>query len=70
MTTGQLSQGNGERLAEETVRDETENNDIEEAVNYRITSYGVDFDVEGLVPENKRWGYFCARFPTGIRLEF
>ena len=70
MTTGQLSQGNGERLAEETVRDETENNDIEEAVNYRITSYGVDFDVEGLVRRINGGDIFVPDFQRGFVWNF
>ena len=36
-------------VADENVHDDTETDDIAETVRYRITSYGADFDVAGLV---------------------
>jgi uncharacterized protein with ParB-like and HNH nuclease domain len=55
-----------ELLVEESVRDDTETDDIEDAVNYRITSYGVDYDMEGLVRRISRGSIFVPDFQRGF----
>ncbi len=70
MTFEQISQENDERTVEETVRDETEQNDIEEPADYRITSYGVDFDVEGLVRRINEGDIFVPDFQRGFVWNF
>ena len=49
-----------------TVDDDTETDDIAESVNYRITSYGADFDVEGLVRRLNRGNVFVPSFQRGF----
>ena len=53
-----------------SVRDETETTDIVEEVNYRITSYGVDFDVEGLVRRINEDDIFVPDFQRGFVWSF
>ena len=53
-------------LVEENVSDDTETDDIEDVVNYRITSYGIDFDMEGLVRRINRGSIFVPDFQRGF----
>lgn len=47
---------------EENFVDESENEDGEEYTRYDITSYGIDFDVDGLVKRLKRGDIFIPEF--------
>jgi uncharacterized protein with ParB-like and HNH nuclease domain len=47
---------------EENFEDEAENEDGEEYTRYDITSYGIDFDVDGLVKRLKRGDIFIPEF--------
>ena len=49
-----------------TVHDDTETDDVVEAVSYRITSYGVDFAMEGLVRRINRGSIFVPDFQRGF----
>ena len=53
-------------VADENVHDDTETDDIAgdvvKSVRYRITSYGIDFDVEGLVRRLNQGGVFVPPF--------
>ena len=49
-------------VADENVHDETETDDIAESVQYRITSYGADFDMAGLVRRIKNGSIFVPDF--------
>ena len=51
------------------VHDDTETDDVVEDVSYRIASYGVDFDVEGLVRRMNDGDSFRARFPARLRMD-
>ena len=53
-------------ISDENVYDDTETNDIAEDVQYRITSYGADFDVEGLVRRLNRGSIFVPSFQRGF----
>ena len=53
-------------VADENVHDDTETDDIAETVRYRITSYGADFDVEGLVRRMRRGTIFVPDFQRGF----
>ena len=66
MATGNEWEVHNERPDEMGVRDDTETNDVEETVNYRITSYGVDFDVEGLVRRINEGDIFVPDFQRGF----
>lgn len=56
-----------ERLAaDENVHDDTEVDDVAETVRYNITSYGADFDVEGLVRRASRGSVFVPEFQRGF----
>ena len=49
-----------------TVDDDTETDDVVEEVSYRITSYGVDFDVQGLVRRMNEADIFVPDFQRGF----
>ncbi len=49
-------------VADENVHDDTETDDIAESVQYRITSYGADFDVAGLVRRINEGSIFVPDF--------
>ncbi len=53
-------------IADENVHDDTEVDDIAETVQYKITSYGADFDVEGLVRRLNRGSVFVPEFQRGF----
>ena len=53
-------------VAVSTVDDDTEKDDVVEDVSYRITSYGVDFDVEGLVRRINSGDIFVPDFQRGF----
>ncbi len=53
-------------VADENVHDDTETDDIAETVQYNITSYGADFDVEGLVRRVMRGSIFVPGFQRGF----
>lgn len=53
-------------VADENVYDDTETDDIAETVRYNITSYGADFDVEGLVRRVTRGSIFVPGFQRGF----
>ena len=59
-------QDRNENTTLEDVNDDTESNDIEEPVNYRIASYGIDFDVEGLVRRINEEDIFVPDFQRGF----
>ena len=52
--------------ADPNVKDDTETDDVVEAVSYRISSYGVDFDVEGLVRRINEEDIFVPDFQRGF----
>ena len=49
-----------------SVDDDAEKDDVEEDVSYRIASYGVDFDVEGLVRRMNEGDIFVPDFQRGF----
>ena len=53
-------------VADPDIHDGTETDDIEEVVSYRISSYGVDFDVEGLVRRINEEDIFVPDFQRGF----
>ena len=53
-------------VADENVHDDTETDDIAETVRYNITSYGADFDVEGLVRRMRRGSIYVPVFQRGF----
>ena len=53
-------------VADENVYDDTETDDVAETVRYNITSYGADFDVEGLVRRATRGSVFVPEFQRGF----
>ena len=55
-------EGITEELPVHDVTDDTESYDIAETVQYNITSYGADFDVEGLVRRINRGSIFVPEF--------
>ena len=65
ISTTESEDRNG-RLNEQSVNDDTAAYDVEEPVNYRITSYGVDFDVEGLVRRINEDEIFVPDFQRGF----
>lgn len=52
-------------VADENVHDDTETDDVAEPVQYNITSYGGDFDVEGLVRRLNRGSIIVPEFQRG-----
>ena len=48
------------------VHDDTETDDVVEDVSYRIASYGLDFDMEGLVNRINRGSIFVPDFQRGF----
>ena len=61
----ELDMRNG-TVADENVQDDTETDGIVETVQYNITSYGADFDVEGLVRRLNRGSVFVPVFQRGF----
>lgn len=53
-------------VADENVYDDTETDDVAETVRYNITSYGADFDVEGLVRRASRGSVYVPEFQRGF----
>ena len=53
-------------VSDPDIHDGTETDDIEEVVSYRISSYGVDFDVEGLVRRINEEDIFVPDFQRGF----
>lgn len=53
-------------VSDENVLDETEFEEVAEDVEYNITSYGADFDVEGLVRRLIRGSIFVPDFQRGF----
>lgn len=53
-------------VSDENVFDDTETYDVAQAVQYNITSYGADFDVEGLVRRLRRGSVFVPDFQRGF----
>lgn len=53
-------------VSDQNVFDDTETYDIAEPVQYNITSYGADFDVEGLVRRLRRGSVFVPDFQRGF----
>ena len=53
-------------VADENVHDDTETDDVAETVRYNITSYGADFDVEGLVRRATRGSVYVPEFQRGF----
>ena len=67
VTARDLEPDNNDGLAtNENVHDDTETDDVTETVRYRITSYGADFDIEGLVRRTSRGDIFVPRFSAGL----
>lgn len=64
ITLGELEELN-RSSTDERVVDDAETNDVQEVVNYRITSYGVDFDVVGLVRRMDNGSIFVPDFQRG-----
>ena len=53
-------------ISDEMVYDDTETNDVVEAVQYNITSYGADFDMSGLVRRMNDGEIFVPDFQRGF----
>ena len=60
------SEYNAAPVADEYVQDDTETDDIAETVQYNIASYGVDFDVTGLVRRMNEGEIYVPDFQRGF----
>ena len=66
VTARDLEPDNNDGLVtNENVHDDTETDDVTETVRYRITSYGADFDIEGLVRRTSCGDIFVPDFQRG-----